>query len=272
MCTQGSAAKRAALLELCLFALWTMVLLQVPAFVVLLFKAACVRRLQASCCVLPGHVPPAGLSPEYVTFTADGLRVGAGFNLLRPEALEAMWYMWRLTRDWRYRTWGWHIFQAFEEHCKVSSRAGCAAGRTPRPLRGRPGTHDECVKGEEDCSVRMIYSSIRPNLATQPAYSCPHANHQFPPTHTPAQTQAGYAGLKDVRVNPPHQDDTMQSFFLAETLKYLWLLFRWAGMCVFARLLVCTCVRPHPAAKFLSADGCNNRRRHASKVGLGSIF
>ncbi|KAL4436084.1 hypothetical protein ABPG77_005532 [Micractinium sp. CCAP 211/92] len=102
------------------------------------------------------HRMPTGLSAEYVTFTAGGLRVGAAFNLLRPEALEAMWYMWRITRDWRYRTWGWHIFQAFETHCKA---------------------------------------------------------------------EAGYAGLKDVRVSQPRQDDTMQSFFLAETLKYLWLLF-----------------------------------------------
>ncbi len=36
---------------------------------------------------------------------------------------------------------------------------------------------------------------------------------------------AGYAGLKDVRAVPPTHDDTQQSFFLAETLKYLFLLF-----------------------------------------------
>lgn len=41
------------------------------------------------------HLPfcTAGLSPEYVTFNQQGLRVGATYNLLRPEALEAMWYM-----------------------------------------------------------------------------------------------------------------------------------------------------------------------------------
>ena len=35
----------------------------------------------------------------------------------------------------------------------------------------------------------------------------------------------GYCGLKDVARNPPTQDDVQQSFFLAETLKYLWLIF-----------------------------------------------
>ena len=73
---------------------------------------------------------PAGLSPEYVTFTAaQGMKVGAGLNLLRPEALEAFWYMWRLTRDWRYRTWGWEVFQAFQLHAKVRAAGAGAAGR-----------------------------------------------------------------------------------------------------------------------------------------------
>lgn len=39
------------------------------------------------------------------------------------------------------------------------------------------------------------------------------------------QVEAGYAGLRDVTKVPPEHDDTMQSFFLAETLKYLFLLF-----------------------------------------------
>jgi len=36
---------------------------------------------------------------------------------------------------------------------------------------------------------------------------------------------AGYSGIRDVRVENPAKDDTQQSFFLAETLKYLYLLF-----------------------------------------------
>lgn len=39
--------------------------------------------------------------------------------------------------------------------------------------------------------------------------------------------EGAYAGITDVTVtdSAPHQDDMMQSFFLAETLKYLYLLF-----------------------------------------------
>lgn len=40
-----------------------------------------------------------------------------------------------------------------------------------------------------------------------------------------SRTDAGYAGLRDCTVMPPIRDDQQQSFFLAETLKYLYLLF-----------------------------------------------
>lgn len=39
------------------------------------------------------------------------------------------------------------------------------------------------------------------------------------------RVEGGYAGLNDVSVVPPALSDNQESFFLAETLKYLWLLF-----------------------------------------------
>jgi len=39
------------------------------------------------------------------------------------------------------------------------------------------------------------------------------------------KTPAGYSGLYDVNSIPPTKNDGMESFFLAETLKYLYLLF-----------------------------------------------
>jgi Glycosyl hydrolase family 47 len=81
----------------------------------------------------------------------------APYNLLRPEAVEAIFMLWRATGDVKYREWGWDIFQAFEKHCKI-------------------------------------------------------------PT-------GGYSGLQDVRQVPPVHNDKQESFWLAETLKYLYLLF-----------------------------------------------
>jgi len=101
-----------------------------------------------------------GLAPEFVTFRTGRMLVGARHNLLRPEAVESIFLMWRFTKNPKYREWGWKIFTAFEKHCRVPS--------------------------------------------------------------------GGYAGLKDVNQDgdaPRNRDDTMQTFWLAETLKYLLLLF-----------------------------------------------
>ena len=65
--------------------------------------------------------------------------------------------MYRLTRDPKYRDWGWNIFTAFEQHTKLAE---------------------------------------------------------------------GYASISDVfSVTNPKYIDKMETFYLAETLKYLYLLF-----------------------------------------------
>ena len=40
-------------------------------------------------------------------------------NLLRPETVESLFVMWRVTGDVTYRDWGWHIFRAFERWCRL---------------------------------------------------------------------------------------------------------------------------------------------------------
>ncbi|KAJ7473943.1 glycoside hydrolase family 47 protein [Mycena latifolia] len=39
--------------------------------------------------------------------------------ILRPETVESLFLAWRLTRNPRYRAYGWDIFQAIETHCRV---------------------------------------------------------------------------------------------------------------------------------------------------------
>ncbi|XP_014244407.1 mannosyl-oligosaccharide alpha-1,2-mannosidase IA-like isoform X2 [Cimex lectularius] len=100
------------------------------------------------------------LGPESFKFTdtveAKAVRTNEKYYLLRPEVIESYFYMWRLTKDQKYRDWGWDAVQALEKYC-----------RTP----------------------------------------------------------TGYSGLKNVYQDEPIKDDVQQSFFLAETLKYLYLLF-----------------------------------------------
>ena len=100
---------------------------------------------------------PTGLAPEFVKIVGGSMVAGANHNLLRPETIEAFFYLWRFTKDARYREWGWEIFSAFERHCRVPS--------------------------------------------------------------------GGYSGLKNVKLRGSAKDDTMQTFWLAESLKYFLLLF-----------------------------------------------
>ena len=41
------------------------------------------------------------------------------FSLLRPETLESLFVLWRVTKNATYRDWGWAIFEAFERHARL---------------------------------------------------------------------------------------------------------------------------------------------------------
>jgi Glycosyl hydrolase family 47 len=74
---------------------------------------------------------PSGLSGEHIKLgAADQWRMSGGFNL-RPEAMESFFYMYRHTRDERYRDWGWEVFSAIEEHCRTDG-GGYSTVRNPK--------------------------------------------------------------------------------------------------------------------------------------------
>ncbi|CAI9264016.1 unnamed protein product [Lactuca saligna] len=41
-------------------------------------------------------------------------------NLLRPKTVESLFVLYRITKDSKYREWGWSIFEAFEKYTKCS--------------------------------------------------------------------------------------------------------------------------------------------------------
>ncbi|KAJ0019650.1 hypothetical protein NQD34_007219 [Periophthalmus magnuspinnatus] len=106
-----------------------------------------------------------GLSPEIVHFNMHQgsvrdieVKLADRHNLLRPETVESLFYLYRFTKDRKYRQWGWEILQNFNKYTKVSS--------------------------------------------------------------------GGYTSVNNVRdPDYPSPRDKMESFFLGETLKYLYLLF-----------------------------------------------
>ena len=86
-------------------------------------------------------------------------------SLLRPETVESLFVLHRVTGEERYRRYGWELFQAFERYARVPDGGG--------------------------------YASLKSVLV-----EC--------------------GGDTDAR---PEMKDKMESFYLAETLKYLYLLF-----------------------------------------------
>ena len=41
-----------------------------------------------------------------------------GYYILRPETVESYFYMWRMTKNQKYRDWAWEFVLALEKHCK----------------------------------------------------------------------------------------------------------------------------------------------------------
>lgn len=80
------------------------------------------------------NVTATGLAPEIAYFNMKGdensgaiedakeditIKPRDSHNLQRPETVESLFIMWRLTKDEIYREWGWKIFESFMEHTIV---------------------------------------------------------------------------------------------------------------------------------------------------------
>ncbi|EMG46730.1 Mannosyl-oligosaccharide 1,2-alpha-mannosidase [Candida maltosa Xu316] len=130
------------------------------------------EELTYTCYKMYHDVDPTGLSPEIVVFNEDStkdkdfiIKPMDRHNLQRPETVESLFYLYRLTGDKKYREMGYEIFQNFMKHTKV-------------------------VNDEGEVSFSSIYdvTSLNGN-------------------------------------NTPKFKDNTESFWWAETLKYLYLLF-----------------------------------------------
>ena len=112
-------------------------------------------------CRLSYSQSPIGIGPESFRFDNEkdagkAKMKNEKYYVLRPEVIETYFYLWRYTKDQRWRDYGWEAAQAIDKHCRV---------------------------------------------------------------------EGGFSGIKDVTADKLVLDDTQQSFLLAETFKYLYLLF-----------------------------------------------
>ncbi|GLD94489.1 hypothetical protein PINS_up003100 [Pythium insidiosum] len=63
------------------------------------------------------HRQPTGLSPDIVEF--PGMTSRDPKYRLRPETVESLFYLYRATKDEKYRQQGWEIFESLEKHAKA---------------------------------------------------------------------------------------------------------------------------------------------------------
>ncbi|KAK2463622.1 hypothetical protein APHAL10511_004373 [Amanita phalloides] len=110
--------------------------------------------------------------------------------LLRPETVESLYILWRVTGDSKWRARGWEIFKAIRKETITSS---------------------------------------------------------------------GFATLRTVEKSPAPREDSMPSYFLAETLKYLYLMFKEEDLVPFDKYVFNTEAHPFPVFKWTEEErtlGC----------------
>eukprot|EP00928_Gymnodinium_smaydae_P098987 TRINITY_DN932_c1_g1_i1.p1 TRINITY_DN932_c1_g1~~TRINITY_DN932_c1_g1_i1.p1 ORF type:complete len:595 (-),score=144.26 TRINITY_DN932_c1_g1_i1:130-1914(-) len=162
-----------------------------------------------------------GLAPEIVWFaesegSADTygemtIKERDAFSLLRPETVESLFLLWRVTRDQRWRDAGWELFEALNRHARV-----------------------ELPEGDGFAVIENVNAEA---VATAADLDAETPSGSAGAAAADARAEDAGAGVRDAaggtKAAPPRQQrvlniqrrDKMESFFLAETLKYLFLLF-----------------------------------------------
>ncbi|KAL1958778.1 hypothetical protein VTO42DRAFT_3897 [Malbranchea cinnamomea] len=136
-------------------------------------------------------------------------------NLQRPETVESLFYMYRITGDEMYRHWGWQMFKSFVKHTAVIEKS--------------PPSSSDDDDGEE--------GYIR-----------------------------GFTSLSNVDVVPAVQRDNMESFWLAETLKYFYLLFSDRDFIPLEKTVFNTEAHPFPRFEMGQLFKTGWTRKHGTKA------
>ncbi|TWW66735.1 Endoplasmic reticulum mannosyl-oligosaccharide 1,2-alpha-mannosidase [Takifugu flavidus] len=89
-----------------------------------------------------------GLSPEIAHFNLQAsdsqdiyVKPADRHNLLRPETVESLFYLYRFTKDTKYRDWGWEILQSFNKYTKVAGGGYTSINNVEDPTN--PGPRDK---------------------------------------------------------------------------------------------------------------------------------
>ncbi|KAK2785913.1 mannosyl-oligosaccharide alpha-1,2-mannosidase [Onygenales sp. PD_12] len=152
-------------------------------------------------------------------------------NLQRPETVESLMYMYRILEDDTYRHWGWQMFKSFVNHTAIIQKD-----------KNPPIQHHEFANVDSETKRKQPSAHIR-----------------------------AFTSLADVDTLPAVQRDNMESFWLAETLKYFYLLFSERDFLPLEGNVFNTEAHVFPRFQLGSLFKTGWKRRHG-KGGLGGWF
>ena len=155
-------------------------------------------------------LPPISTQPAFI------VDPGAKHNLLRPETMESLFVLWRVTHDDEWRESGWRIFSAFVRYCRVDGG-------------GYTGLQD-VTRADSDRQAERAGWLTR--------------LHEWHAANGKAgEGEAGYIHEWS------NWKDHMESFWLSETMKYVWLLFSDDDILSIDEYVFNTEAHPLPVAK-----------------------
>ncbi|CAN0518629.1 unnamed protein product [Rangifer tarandus platyrhynchus] len=129
-----------------------------------------------------------GLSPEIAHFNlrrAEAVRdvqvkAADRHNLLRPEAVESLFYLYRLTGDRKYQDWGWEILHSFNTYTRVPSGGYSSISNVQDPRHPQPRDKMESFFLGETLKYLYLLFSDDPDLLSLDTYVFNTEAHPLP--------------------------------------------------------------------------------------------
>jgi mannosyl-oligosaccharide alpha-1,2-mannosidase len=159
-------------------------------------------------------------------FKEHGLWVSDPKFRLRPEYVESLFYAWRVTGEKRYRDWAWEAFESVEKWCKTEF--GFAGLRDVMHIHpDHPILSGKIIEDNANPDAKSTKDNKKAKSATKPNGEQPVKREIGPAPETEAKLKSGEERSKQEH---PIWLDESESFWGAETLKYLWLTFEDVGV------------------------------------------
>uniref|UniRef100_A0A8B9KG71 alpha-1,2-Mannosidase n=1 Tax=Astyanax mexicanus TaxID=7994 RepID=A0A8B9KG71_ASTMX len=128
-----------------------------------------------------------GLAPEIAHFNMQtgsaqdvDVKLADRHNLLRPETVESLFYLYRFTKDKKYQNWGWEILQSFNKYTRVETGGYTSINNVRDPKNPSPRDKMESFFLGETLKYFYLLFSDDPNLVSLDKYVFNTEAHALP--------------------------------------------------------------------------------------------